>query len=149
MTPRVKFGLIVGSIGLVLNLCVSFAWGICGPAIALLAGATAGFLAVHQEKALTKENGSRLGAIAGVIAGTLVLIGQLIGAVGHLAYVQFNGITRVFGAPPSLSADASRQVLYYGGGLSTGLCFGLLGITVAAIAGAAAGYFGTPDQTPS
>ena len=61
MKPRVKYGLIVGIIGLILNACVSAAMGLCGPFLALLAGAAAGFLAAQGEKAISQTNGARLG----------------------------------------------------------------------------------------
>ena len=79
MRPRVKYGLIVGIIGLILNTCVSVALGVCGPLTALAAGAAAGFLAAREEQAAEQANGARLGAISGGIAGGLVFVGQLIG----------------------------------------------------------------------
>ena len=42
MKPRVKYGLRVGVAGLMLNMCVSAAMGVCGLVMSLLAGATAG-----------------------------------------------------------------------------------------------------------
>ncbi len=148
MTPRVKFGLIVGLIGLVLNVCISGLVGLCGPFAALLAGAVAGFLAAQQEKAMDKGNGARLGAAAGGIAGALVLIGQLLGVLGSLAFTQFSGAPPLFGSVPSPSADAPQQIAYYASGLGVGLCFGIVGLIAATLAGAAAGYVGTPEQTP-
>ncbi len=148
MTPRIRFGLIAGLIGLVLNICISSVLGLCGPLTALVAGAAAGFLAAQQEKVVPKGNGAQLGAIAGGIAGVLVLIGQLLGGLGALAFIQFSGTSIRFGTVPSPSADASQQVLYYISGLGTGLCIGVIGVVVATVAGAAAGYFGTPEQTP-
>ena len=49
MQPRIKMGLIVGVIGLALNVCVSGFIGLCGPLVSLLAGGLAGFLAAQQE----------------------------------------------------------------------------------------------------
>jgi hypothetical protein len=146
MKPRVKFGLIVGLVGLVLNICVATAVGICGPLTGLVAGAVAGFLAAHQEKVGQKGNGARLGAVAGMIAGALVLVGQVIGAVGTLAFYQFTGTPIIFGEIPSTSANISEQLIYYVTGLGTGMCFGIFGIVLAAMAGAAAGYLGTSEQ---
>ena len=147
MTPRIKFGLIAGIIGLVINTCVSAALGICGPFTALLAGATAGFFAAQQEKATTRGDGARLGAISGSIAGALVLIGQLIGVLGVLILVQISDIAPIFGEIPSPSADIAQQAVYYISGLGTGVCFGLVGVIVAALAGAGAGYLGTPEPS--
>lgn len=50
MQPRVRIGLIVGAIGLVLNICVAGFVGFCGPFFSLLAGGIAGFLTAQQEK---------------------------------------------------------------------------------------------------
>ena len=68
MQPRVKYGLIVGIVGMILNICVAAALGVCGPLMALVAGAAAGFLAAREERAADKADGARLGAISGTIA---------------------------------------------------------------------------------
>ena len=144
MKPRVKYGLIVGIIGLVLNVCVSTAIGICGPVVALLAGVAAGFLAAQGEKASNQADGARLGAVAGGIAGALVFVSQLLGGLGALVLAQRSGISLPFGAIPGPSADVSEQLLFYIGGLGVGVCFGLAGVVLAALGGAGAGYLGTP-----
>ncbi len=148
MKPSIKIGLLAGVIGLVLNVCVSAAIGICGPAVSLVAGALAGYFAASQEKPATKADGAKAGATAGGIAGLLITIGQIIGAVGALAYMQYSGATLPFGTIPSQSADAATQAVFYISGAGTGLCFGLVGTFLAALAGAGAGYAGTPDQAP-
>jgi hypothetical protein len=56
--PRIKIGLLVGVAGLALNSCIAAAIGICGPIIALIAGAVAGFVAVRQEKPALKGAGA-------------------------------------------------------------------------------------------
>lgn len=147
MKPRIKYGLIVGIIGLVLNVCVSAAMGLCGPVMALLAGAVAGFLAAQGEKASSQAYGARLGAVAGGIAGALTSVGQLLGSMGALALFQRSGIGLPFGTIPSPSADVSQQLMYYIAGLGVGICFGLAGVFLAALGGAGAGYLGTPTLT--
>ena len=57
MQARTRIGLIVGVIGLVLNICVAGFLGFCGPVLSLIAGGIAGFMAVRQEKPLTKNEG--------------------------------------------------------------------------------------------
>ncbi len=147
MKSHIKFGLIVGAIGAVLNVCVSTAIGLCGPGVALLAGAIAGFLAAQQaETMMSKNDGARMGGIAGAIAGALILIGQLIGAVGALILIQQTNIELPIGSAPTLGAGSAEQIGYYLGGLGTGLCFGIVGIVLAGLAGAGAGYFGTKEQ---
>jgi hypothetical protein len=54
LTPRVKYGLIVGAVGLVLNTCFSAIISCCGPLAALLAGAVAGALAAREEDPLPR-----------------------------------------------------------------------------------------------
>ena len=149
MQPRMKIGLIVGGIGLVLNICVSGFVGFCGPVFALVAGGVAGFLAAQQEKLPSKGDGARAGATAGGITGGLIILGQIIGGIGALIYFQTvrNGNT-IFGQVPTLSSDPSALAGYYGGGLFTALCFGIVGALLAAGAGAGAGYLATPDQPP-
>ena len=149
MQARVKIGLLVGVIGLVLNVCVSGAVGLCGPAVSLVGGALAGYFTARQEKPAAKNAGAKAGAISGAIAGALILIGQVIGAVAALAIMQYSKMSLPFGTLPSASADAATQITFYGAGIGTGLCFGVIGIVLAALAGAGAGYLGTPEQAPA
>lgn len=146
MQSRIKFGLIVGVVGLALNVCVSAFLGICGPVVSLIGGALAGFLAVQGEKPATKGEGARVGATSGAIAGGLILLGQLLGAIASLVYVQFSGMKPPFGTIPAPSADAAQQMIYYLSGLGTGFCIGLVGVALAALGGAGTGYMGTPDR---
>jgi hypothetical protein len=147
--PRVKYGLIVGLVGLILNACVSAAVGLCGPFLALLAGGAAGFLAAQGERPNNPTDGARLGAVAGGIAGALTLVGQLLGGVGMLVLFQRSGLSLPIGTIPDLSADPSRQLMYYTSGLGVGTCLGLTGVVLAALGGAGAGYLGTPTSLPT
>ncbi|GAB4456313.1 MAG: hypothetical protein Kow0070_06170 [Anaerolineales bacterium] len=149
MKPRIKMGLAIGALGLALNVCVSALVGFCGPVVSLVAGAAAGFFAVQQEKPSAKAEGGRVGAIAGAIAGALVIIGQVIGGLGALAFLQVSGIQLGFGNIPSPSADASTQLIYYLSGMGTSFCFGIVGALLAAGAGAGAGYLATTEQPVS
>jgi hypothetical protein len=149
MQARTRIGLIVGGIGLVLNICVSGFIGLCGPAVSLLGGGLAGFLAAQKEKPLTKADGARVGATSGAVATALILIGQVLGAVSALAYFQFSRTPLPLGAAPPLSADPSQHLVYYATGVGTGLCFGLIGMVVGALAGAGTGYLATPEGAPT
>ncbi|HKY55624.1 MAG TPA: hypothetical protein VJM08_15010 [Anaerolineales bacterium] len=146
MQPRTRIGLTVGAIGLVLNICVAGFLGFCGPVLSLVAGGVAGFLAAQQERQFTKGDGARVGATAGGTAGGLIILGQIIGGLGALAYYQYSGTPLPFGTAPSASAPASELLIYYVSGAGTGLCFGVIGALLAAGAGAGAGYLATPDQ---
>ena len=145
MQPRIRIGLIVGVIGLVLNICVSGFVGLCGPFFSLIAGAVAGFFAAQQEKLPAKGEGARAGATAGGIAGGLIILGQLIGGVGALFFLQANGAEMPFGQIPSTADPSSTQMIYYLSGAATALCFGVIGALLAAGAGAGAGYLVTSD----
>ena len=147
MQPRIRVGLIVGAIGLVLNICVSGFIGLCGPLFSLLAGGAAGFFAAQREKLGTKGDSARAGATAGGIAGGLMIIGQLIGGIAALAYMQYSGMQTILGQVPA-TGDPASSIGFYLGGLGTGICFGIVGAALAAGAGAGAGYLGTPDQPP-
>jgi hypothetical protein len=146
MQPRTRIGLIVGVIGLVLNICVAGLAGFCGPVLSLIAGGAAGFFAAQQEKPLTKKDGARTGATAGGITGGLIILGQILGGIGALFYMQSTGTQPPFGQLPSLSADPTTQIAFYAGGIGTALCFGIIGALLAAGAGAGAGYLATPEQ---
>ena len=145
MQPRVKLGLIVGAIGAVLNICVAGFVGLCGPLVSLLAGAAAGYFTAQQEKLGVKADGARAGATAGAIAGGLIILGQIIGGVGALAYMQASGTQLPFGTVPSGTDGASVQLLYYLSGAGSAFCFGIFGTLLAAGAGAGVGYLVTTD----
>jgi hypothetical protein len=145
MKPRIKMGLIAGGIGLVLNIFVSTLFGICGPAISLIAGGAAGLLAVQQEKPSNKSEGASVGGMAGLIAGGLTLIGQIIGGLGALFLIQSTPLSSAFGFTP----DDASTLIYYAAGIGTAFCFGLVGALLAAGAGAGAGYVATPEQPAS
>jgi hypothetical protein len=148
MQPRIRMGLAIGAVGLVLNVCVAGFVGFCGPLVSLLAGGLAGFLAAQQEKLSTKNEGAKAGAISGGIAGGLVIIGQVIGGIAALAIMQGTGTQVPFGTIPDTS-DPSGMAIFYASGIGTGLCFGVIGAILAAGAGAAAGYVATPEQPPA
>lgn len=146
MQPRTRIGLIVGVIGLVLNICVAWYLGFCGPVLSLIAGGIAGFFATQQEKPLTKNEGARVGATAGGIAGALIILGQIIGGIGTLVTMQSSGAQTPFGQIPDLG-DPASSIGFYAGGLVTAVCFGIIGALLAAGAGAGAGYLATTDQS--
>ena len=62
MRVELKYGLITGLIGLVMNTCVSTLLGICGPVTAILAGAVAGFFAVREAPVATKQEAGKMGS---------------------------------------------------------------------------------------
>jgi hypothetical protein len=140
------YGLIAGAVGLVINICISAAIGLCGPFVALLAGAAAGFFTAQAEKAPNKNDGARAGAISGAIAGGVTLVGQLIGGVAALVLTMSAGIQPLIGTMPE-SSDVAGQAVFLLAGLGVGLCFGMAGVLLSALAGAGTGYLGTPEPT--
>jgi hypothetical protein len=146
MTPRIKFGIIFGVVCLFLNICVSSAVGACGFVPAILAGGLAGFFTAQAEKNATKGDGSRAGVVAGSIAGALVMVGQLIAGVAVLVFIQSTNTKILFGSAPTSSSPISQQIVYYLTGLGVGMCFGVVDVILSALAGAGAGYLGTPQR---
>ena len=69
MQPRTRIGLIVGVIGLVLNICVAGFIGFCGPVLSLVAGGIATAVCFGVIGAL-------LAAGAGALAGYLTTSDQ-------------------------------------------------------------------------
>ncbi|HDD24595.1 MAG TPA: hypothetical protein ENF52_04060 [Chloroflexi bacterium] len=151
MKTYLKMGLIVGLIGLVLNVCVAVVFGLCGPLVAIIVGAAAGLLTVQQEKTTlaAKSDGAREGALSAGIAGALVLIGQVLGAIGALILIQNSNVPALWGNVPTPSAEVTNQAMYYLGGMATGVCFGLVDVVLSVLTGALAGYLGTPIQPVS
>lgn len=118
MKPRIRIGLIVGILGLILIVCISifgrFSWV---PIVFLLIGGVASFFTIRRERPNTKRDGVSIGATAGSIAGVLMIFGQFIGAALILL------------APPTAAEIAtpglSRQIGYeVGQATSNSICIG-------------------------
>lgn len=137
MTPKVRYGLLVGGIGLFVNLVISAAVGLCGPFVTLLAGALAGWLTARALALPVRSQLASQGAQAGAITGALMIIGQLLGGVVALLILQGLNVTPAFGRMP---ANQIEQVSFWAAGLGAVLCFGVLGLALGAGAGAGAAY---------
>ncbi len=146
MQPRTKIGLIFGITGLVLNTCFSGFMSVCGPVIALIMGGTAGYLATQQERPTTRNAAAPIGATAGVIAGGLGILGQIMGSVGALVITQTIGMRLPFGQIPTVARDLASQSNLYLSSLGGALCSGVVGALLAAGAGALVAYFTTSDD---
>ena len=145
MKPRIRLGLIVGVISLVVTACVSTLMGICGPGVSLFAGAIAGFLTGRGESFPSQGEGAKAGAISGAIAGGVALIGQFIGGIATLTIAP----TLFESLGTSEYTGYSGDVAYWLGGIGAAFCFGLVGVVLSALTGAAGGYFGTQPQASS
>ena len=97
--------------------------------LAVPVGVIVGLLAAYREKPATKCQGARTGAAAGAVTGALLLVGQVIGAVGVLILTE----------PP----QSTPYVPYYLRGLSAWVAFGLLDVLVSVLVGSCAGFLGT------
>jgi hypothetical protein len=148
MSPRVKYGLIVGAIGFIINICASTFSGICGPFMALFAGAIAGLLTGREEVTASQGQSAQAGAVSGAIAGTGTLVSQLIAGVVVLAILPELDVELPFGQLPQ-AGNTAEQIGYWIGGLGAGFCFGLVGLVLAAGAGAAVAYFMYKPQPPA
>ncbi|GAB4128236.1 MAG: hypothetical protein Fur005_44050 [Roseiflexaceae bacterium] len=146
MAPRIRYGLIVGGIGLVINALISVLVGICGPFVTMLAGALAGWLATRSGGEAIRSKQTTNGAIAGAITGSLMMIGQIIGGIAAIMLIQAMGSQPLFGSLPSNDAE---QVGYVVGGVIAGFCFGIFGIMLGAGAGAGVGYLTWKAPTPA
>jgi hypothetical protein len=144
MSPRIKIGLIVGAISLVLTTGMSLLVGLCGPVVSLVAGALAGYFTVKQESPASKSDGGKIGAIAGVITGAMGLIGQLIGSI--LALTIMPSLMKLVGNTTFLNPSSAGEPGYWLGGLGTGFCIGLGGIVFSVLAGLGAGYISAQDK---
>lgn len=155
MGGRVMWGVIVGLVGMLMNLVVSFVSGVCGPVVTLVAGAIAGFFAARWEGPGPRARSAQAGAIAGLLAGTLMLISQMLAAVAEVLVLQsaeFQFLQAMFTPglggtiPSNPTAETQSGILV--GALATGGCFGLIGMILAALAGAATGYLSGPGESP-
>lgn len=148
MKPHVRTGLIVGAIGLPVNIVVSALLGLCGPVVALIAGAVAGVIAAGKGAAASRSDATRNGALAAALAGLLTEMGQLIGGVGLMVVARSLQWDLPFGAIPGAGAPAEAVAGYWLGGILASGCFGLLGLLLAIGAGALAAYLRTPSSAP-
>jgi hypothetical protein len=71
----------------------------------------------------------------------------MVAVVAVLVFFQVSGMETSFGHVPSPSASF-ESAFYYLGGVGLGLCFGVLGIALAAGAGALTGAFGVRAPVP-
>ena len=146
--PAVRYGIIVGVIGLIVNIFIAGFIGLCGPVTSLVAGAVAGYLAARAVHALVRGDGARVGATSGAITGAFVLVGQMIGGIAALLIIRSTGSAQINQLFEQQNGSAA-QVGFWAGGVAVSACLGLIGIGLAAGAGALAGYFATPAQAAS
>jgi MFS family permease len=146
MKARIRIGLIVGAISLVVTTVISALMGICGPGVSLIAGAIAGYIASKKESPATKSDGGKIGAIAGVITGGMGLIGQIIG--GILALTLLPPLMESLGNNSYSQISSNDPIIYWLSGMGTSLCFSVGGIILSTLSGAGTGYISTTEKPP-
>lgn len=138
MKPSIRVGLIVGVIGLVLVVVGSAFSGLCALILPLLINGIAGYSSVQSEKATSKGNGTREGAIAGAISGGIVSHAQILIQVILSALINnAPGYSGFYIAPDSF--NTTERIFFYLIGL-------FWAIFVGGIVGGIAGYLGTPGK---
>ncbi|MEO7910483.1 MAG: hypothetical protein ABIV47_12615 [Roseiflexaceae bacterium] len=156
MSGALKAGLIFGVIGLIVVLAVAFipAVGpiICGPLVAVIIGAVAGFYGVRWSAGTP-------GISRGVLAGTLAGVGMLLGAV--IAYTILVGMARsnpmfqeqiqeALRRQPNAQIDPAALNTIVGiMGPAVGFCFGILNLLIALAFGALGGWLAIRNRPPA
>lgn len=148
MTAKVRWGVIIGIVGLFVNTIASLIFAFCGPIVSFGIGLVAGFIVSQNEPAPTRGEGAQQGALTGLIAGAFILLGQIIGAIGNLVFAQMVEYEPIFGTLPDLSSPEG-QAFYWLIGIGVGVCFGLVDTLACVLGGALIGYARTPAALDS
>lgn len=132
----VKAGVITGAVSLVLGIGFALLSPICVPCIALFLGIGAGFLAGMFDKPLVGNETLKTGALAGVISGIGLALGQTIGAVLNSILV---GPERAARMLENLGVQAGGTTIvgpgYWAGVIGSTVCFGVVDVVLMAIFG--------------
>ncbi len=142
MKPQIKFGLICGIAGLLLNLLLAPVMAVCTPLVSLFAGGIAGYFTAKQADLPVQRMGGLAGAEAGGLAGGIILLGQALGVIIAIALFQ-GGISGVSSYMPAASDPLWLRIFTLSSAPGVAACFGLGGAILAALAGMVVGYTGT------
>lgn len=145
MKPQYKYGLICGLAGLMLNLLLAPAVAVCTPLVSLFAGGLAGYFTARQADLPAQRMGGIVGAVAGGLAGGIIITGQAIGMIAAVAIFQ-GSLGAVANFTPSSSDPIWLRMFTLSSGLNVAACFGLTGAFLAAFSGAAVGYTATQSS---
>lgn len=148
MTARVRWGMIVGIVGMFVNTFASLVVALSGPILSFLFGIIAGFVVSRKEPATSKGKGAQQGAATGLIAGGLIFLGQLIGAVANLIYAQMPEYESLFGPFPTLTTPQG-QTTYWLIGIGIGVLFGLIDTLACVLGGSIIGHLLTKEGQTS
>lgn len=145
MTARVRWGMIVGIVGMFVNTFASLVVALSGPILSFIFGIIAGLVVTRKEPASSKGKGAQQGAITGLIAGGLIFLGQVIGAVANLIYAQMPAYESLFGPVPELTTPQG-QTSYWVIGIGVGLIFGLIDTLACVLGGSIIGRLLTKES---
>ncbi len=137
----VKSGLIFGAISFVLILGFTLISPICAPCLGLFLGLAAGYVAGAYGRPVSSGESVRLGGIAGLIAGALGLIGEILGGIINVFTVNaaaVQNIYKTFGMPVTLTQAQVTTYQLVGAGCVG--AFNVLWMAVLGIAGGALWY---------
>ncbi len=135
----VKSGIIIGIVGFVLVLGSAVIFSpLCAPCWGLILGLAAGYLAGVFEKPTVNANVIKRGAIAGAIAGGLVLVGALIGGIINASLLNPSDLRQIY-EWLGVSGYSLDQTTIWAGQLGSAICGGLLNVALMAGMGAAGG----------
>lgn len=128
-----KAGIIIGLAALFFAIGVALLSPLCVPCLSLLFGLGAGFLAGVFEKPEEGNETLKIGALAGVIGGIGMALGQTIGAVINSIIVGPEGAAQIIesfglqaGGPAAIGSS------YWIGIIGGTVCFGLVDIALMA-----------------
>jgi len=119
-------------------------WQICLPCLGLVLGAGAGYFACQVQAPADQSSATRVGAMAGGLAGAITLLGSLIGGLlgaailgpaGAQAEMQSIGSALCVTVPQTVLSP----VTYYGSALASSACCGIVVVFIMALLGALAG----------
>lgn len=131
----VKAGLIAGAVLLVLALGTgAIVSPLCTPCVAILLGLLAGYLSGNFDKPIMSNDALRKGAIAGLIAGAIGILGQLIAGVINATAIDPEVLNEFLGQEGALD----RTTLWIAQ-MASAFCVGLVNVAISAGLGAAGG----------
>ena len=136
---------IAGLVGFVAALLGgAVGWQICLPCLGLVLGAGAGYLACRVQAPADQPSATRVGAMAGGLAGAVTLLGSVIGGLGGAAILgpagaqaEMQTIAKSLGVAVPLTPLS--PITYYGAALASSACCGAAVVFIMALLGALAG----------
>ncbi len=137
-----RSGLIFGAVSLILIFGTTLISPICAPCLGIFLGLAAGYVAGVFAKPPTSGESVRIGGFAGLIAGGLGLVGELIGgAINASTYnaAAMQEVYKILGIPTTSMTPAEVLTYQLGGAACIGI-FNVVWMAALGIAGGALWY---------